>query len=150
MKKIPPEYIVISLILYAAWLFEPFYNVSNAAPCYLYMNGNDSIIMEMTITDKYVNGQLTYNLYEKDKEVGSIAGELHKDTLIADYVFSSGGRNRSIREVVFLVTESALIEGHGEMVYLGDKTIFRNRKTLSFSGNVILKKGNCNDAKLPL
>jgi hypothetical protein len=130
--------------LYAGWLFEPFYNASDADPCYLYTNGVDSIMMNVNIRDKYVNGQLTYKLYEKNKEVGSIAGEFHKDTLIADYVFSSREKISSIREVIFLVTNTGLREGQGEMVRSGDKMIFKNRKTISFSGNVILKKEHCN------
>jgi hypothetical protein len=134
-------------MVFGSACFVPPKDVSSD-PCYLYIHGKDSIIMKLSITGKYVNGRLIYNLYEKDKNIGSITGEMHKDTLIADYVFRSEGI-RSIREVAFLVTDSTLIEGYGQMIESSNKMIFKDRKTLSFSGNTILKKGECSDVTFP-
>lgn len=90
-----------------------------------------------------MTGHLTYDFYEKDKNEGTIAGELNKDTLIADYTFRSEGTT-SIREVAFLITDAGLTEGYGELVAAGDKMVFKNRHALSFS-NTILKKMTCDN-----
>ncbi len=131
---------VISMILVISSCTEHTATVSN---CYLYTKEKDSIELNMTRKGNHVTGQLSYNFYQKDKNKGTITGEIQKNILIADYVFQSEGMT-SIREVAFLVKDTCLIEGYGELIEQGDKMIFKDRNALSFS-STILRKEKCSN-----
>jgi hypothetical protein len=109
---------------------------SEGAACYAYLNNKDSVLLQVYVKDKMVTGELTYNFYEKDKNTGTIQGEMKGDTLLADYSFVSEGVS-SVREVVFLKKGNELTEGHGDADQVGNKLVFKNRSTLNFSGLVL-------------
>ena len=90
-----------------------------------------------------VNGTLIYNLYEKDKNTGVIIGKMHEDTLVADYTFNSEGI-KSIREVMFYWNKTDFREGYGEMISKDNNMIFKDPRSVVFSDQIILKKGDCN------
>lgn len=114
---------------------------TETAACYVYINSKDTVLLHVYMKDKVATGELTYNFYEKDKNTGTIQGELKGDTLIADYSFVSEGVS-SVREVVFLKKGSELVEGHGDAEQVDNKLIFKNRSTLNFSG-ITLKTAAC-------
>src|SRR6187402_362322 len=58
--------------------------------CYLSLVNNDTVLMQLNINvNNEVNGKLTYIPYQKDKNEGTIVGNIKEDTLIADYTFTS-------------------------------------------------------------
>jgi hypothetical protein len=60
--------------------------------CYSGSIKKDTILMNLTIKGNEVtNGKLSYKFYEKDKNQGTLVGELKGDTLFADYTFMSEG-----------------------------------------------------------
>ena len=111
--------------------------------CYSYLANRDTVLLEMIISGTLVRGTLTYQLFEKDTNKGSVRGTLHGDTIFADYRFASEGI-ASTREIVFLKKESTLIEGYGEMEEKNGKMIFRNRQEITFGKGVVLKMTECN------
>src|SRR5882757_5341997 len=74
---------------------------SAAAYCYYSARNRDTVFLHINVAGNKVTGDLEYNLYEKDKNKGSIQGMLKGDTLIAEYTFLSEGIE-SVREVAFL------------------------------------------------
>lgn len=102
--------------------------------------------MQLSSNGNYIKGYLTYSLYQKDKNNGTFEGEMHHDTLIADYTFNSEG-NTSVREIAFLLKDTLLIEGYGEMKYKGEKLVFKNTKYLSFPGTIVLRKTSCQPSR---
>jgi hypothetical protein len=112
------------------------------AGCYGYTKGRDTVKMSMQIRGKEVSGDLTYNLYEKDKNVGSIAGELIGDTVLVDYTFNSEG-SKSVRQVAFLKKGDQLTEGYGDVAEQNGKTVFKDRSKLKFAGIIVLSKDSC-------
>ncbi|MFT2010136.1 hypothetical protein ACMA1I_15790 [Pontibacter sp. 13R65] len=111
--------------------------------CYVYVQKNDTIRLQLTQADtKAVEGTLQYNLYEKDKNKGTITGEMHGDTLFADYTFDSEGV-RSVREVAFLRKGNTLVEGFGEVEERSGKMVFRNRSKLKFGNYIVLTETPC-------
>jgi len=101
--------------------------------CYLYVENSDTIKMEITIQDTKITGNLVYNLYEKDKNVGTIRGEMQGERLNAIYTFKSEGVE-STRELTFKKNGDAFVEGY----YLdGNHTI------VDFPGKVVLLKVAC-------
>ena len=125
------------------------YNTGTSSPaetiseCYENINGKDTVFLSIFSQSKVITGSLVYNYYEKDKNSGTIKGNMYGDTLIADYIFNSEGIT-STREVAFLKRQSAFIEGYGDMQEEGDKMVFKNRSNLSFSGKP-LRMVNCKE-----
>ncbi|MCJ8163401.1 hypothetical protein MKJ04_01005 [Pontibacter sp. E15-1] len=104
---------------------------SSVTSCYQYLQGNDTVSLRLVQTGLLVTGDLTYNLFEKDKNRGTIKGAFAGDTLFADYTFQSEGME-SVREVAFLKQNSALAEGYGEIKEIDGKMRFTDKSQLSF------------------
>jgi hypothetical protein len=110
--------------------------------CYEYVQGNDTIQANLLVQSNDVSGELTYKLFEKDKNSGAIIGTIHGDTLIADYTFMSEGVS-SVRQVAFLRKNKSLIEGFSESEEKEGKMVFKDLKKLNFSENMILNLIPC-------
>src|SRR5690606_14673635 len=110
--------------------------------CYVFVKENDSVSLSFEVEKNIVIGNLTYNFYEKDDNSGTIEGEMHGDTLFANYTFESEGTT-SEREVAFLRKGDAMVEGFGEITKEAGKTVFKNRKRLYFESNLVLEQMAC-------
>lgn len=112
--------------------------------CYSGSIKKDTILMNLTIKGNEVtNGKLSYKFYEKDKNQGTLVGELKGDTLFADYTFMSEGVS-SVRQVAFLKKGNTYVEGYGDVVDDNKgKVTFKDKKQLKFDGNVVLSKVDC-------
>lgn len=104
--------------------------------CYSHVDSKDTVKISLTVSENSVTGDLSYNLFEKDRNVGKIKGTVFGDTLIAEYEFRSEGM-MSVREVAFLRKGKSLVEGYGPTDEEG--TRFVNRKEIRFEG-IELKK----------
>ncbi len=110
--------------------------------CYVYTSAKDTVNLHLQISGNIITGDLAYNYFEKDKNTGTIKGNLKGDTLFAEYKFMSEG-TESIREVVFLKKENDFVEGYGDAEEKNGKMIFKNTSGLNFNNNLILKKVEC-------
>ncbi len=115
----------------------------NETICYSYIKNNDTITLSIDGIDNTMIEELTYNLYQKDKNVGIFEGQMSGDTLIGTYNFISEGQE-SKREIVFLKTNEGLVEGMGNVEEKNNMMVFENRSKLNFSSGLILKEVNCN------
>ena len=112
--------------------------------CYTYSTDNDSIILRLTRKGTAVEGELTYILYEKDINRGTIIGIMDGDTLFADYTFKSEGTT-SVREVAFVKRGDELVEAFGEVEEQNGKFVFSDPSLLSLNENVVLNESECGD-----
>ncbi len=110
--------------------------------CYQYTKDSSTIKLNLVMKDDLVTGNLIYDFYQKDKNQGTIKGTLKSDTLFADYTFMSEGIE-SVREVVFLKTADGFVEGYGEIDDKDGKVMFKNRNTITFANDAILKETAC-------
>ena len=110
--------------------------------CYQYIKDRDTAILSLKTEDNKVTGTLGYNLYEKDKNAGTIAGIVKGDTIIANYTFQSEGKT-SIREVAFLKKGDQLIEGFGDVQEIKEETKFKDLSKLKFDGSMTFDKIDC-------
>lgn len=110
--------------------------------CYAYTNNKDSILLHLEIDGNKVTGDMVYSLFEKDKNTGTIEGEVKGDTIFANYTFMSEGVN-SVREVAFLKKANTLSEGFGDVEQKDNKTVFKNKQLLSFNQNIVLQQTPC-------
>ena len=115
---------------------------STTAYCYSSTRNRDTVLLHINISGEKVQGELEYNLYEKDRNKGTLEGVLKGDTLIADYKFLSEGVE-SVREVAFLKKGNDLIEGFGEAEEKKGKIMFKDIRALNFDNSFILQKVDC-------
>jgi hypothetical protein len=113
--------------------------------CYVSSANNSTVKLSFNVNShQEVNGKLSYSLYGKDKNEGTLIGNMKGDTLIADYTFASEGTT-SVREVAFLHKDGAFIEGYGETIQANDKVVFKDKKTLKFDAKNALIKVDCTE-----
>lgn len=113
--------------------------------CFALESEKDSVYLSITIAgDNSVSGDLTYNLYEKDRNRGEVQGSFVGDSLFATYSFNSEGQ-RSSREVFFLKKGDQLIEGFGPVVTEGNETKFNDHRTLKLNDIIKLNRVDCRD-----
>lgn len=120
----------------------PDTTVTTNKTCYAYINNKDTVSLSIVKVGNSFTGMLDYNLYEKDKNTGTIAGLIKGDTIIADYTFNAEGTS-SVREVAFLKKGDQLVEGYGEMKEKDGKTVFTDVKTIKFGGVTTLSPIQC-------
>lgn len=110
--------------------------------CYIYTKNRDTATLKLTTENEELTGQLSYNLFQKDSNKGTIAGEIKGDTIIAEYIFDAEGM-RSVREVVFLKRDGKLYEGYGDAEEKNGKMVFKNRARLRFGEAVVFAPADC-------
>ncbi|MRX67249.1 hypothetical protein SAMN06265349_101932 [Flavobacterium resistens] len=111
--------------------------------CYASNADGNAIELSFNVNShQEVNGKLSYNITGKDKNEGTLIGNMKGDTLIADYTFMSEGVS-SVREVAFLQKDGTLIEGFGDVVQVNDKFAFKDKSKLKFDAKNTLSKVDC-------
>jgi hypothetical protein len=111
--------------------------------CYAWRSNGSVIEMSFNVNShQEVNGKLSYNLVGKDKNEGTLIGNMKGDTLVADYTFNSEGAS-SVREVVFLQKDGTFIEGYGDVVNANNKVSFKDKSKLKFDAKNTLVKVDC-------
>ena len=112
--------------------------------CYRAILKKDTISLSLNIKNGQLSsGNLSYDFYEKDKNTGTIVGEIKGDTLYADYTFTSEAVS-SVRQVAFLKKGNTYVEGFGDVIDDNKgKVTFKDKKQLKFDGNIVLSKVDC-------
>lgn len=110
--------------------------------CYSYTKNRDTATLEINAENEELTGDLSYRLYEKDSNKGTIAGEIKGDTIIAEYIFDSEGM-RSVRELVLLRKDGKLYEGYGDVEEKSGKMVFKDRSKLKFGDAIVFSKTDC-------
>mgnify|MGYP003148082213 CR=1 FL=1 len=110
--------------------------------CYTYLESKDTIYMALRIKDdSIVEGDLSYSLFEKDQNKGSIRGRISNDSLFASYQYTSEGKE-SEREVFFLKSPDGFVEGFTETEESNGKSSFRN-KDFKLNDRYTLQRTDC-------
>lgn len=111
--------------------------------CYSYIKDKDTIALSLHKTQGKITGDLTYSLYQKDRNYGTISGEMKGDTLLIDYTFDSEGM-RSVRQMAFLKKGDQLTEGFGDVEENNGEMMFKDPEKIQFNNAVVLTKTDCN------
>ncbi|MCY7351965.1 MAG: hypothetical protein LH606_15085 [Cytophagaceae bacterium] len=118
--------------------------IDKTIQCYAYANEQDSVRLKLISNQTTMTGDLTYNLSGKDRNTGTLVGQMNGDTLLAEYTFQSEG-TESVREVAFLMKENGLVEGYGNVWERAGKMVFENKSSLTFEANRVLAKTDCRE-----
>ena len=116
--------------------------ITEPATCYALDNGKDKVAMQIAIINNEVTGDLIYRYFGKDKNTGTIKGEMHGDTLLATYTFMSEGKE-SKRDVAFLKKGDEIVEGYGNVDPATGEPNLADRSAIKFDNTFILKKTDC-------
>ncbi len=112
--------------------------------CFQHVNEKDTIqLMTLTVGTK-VTRTLDYSIFEKDKNTGSIEGEIRENRMVAEYTFMSES-DSSKREVVFQKTEEGWKEGCGKMNTTDGIPVQVDIDSLDFSHQFILAPVPCDE-----
>lgn len=110
--------------------------------CYQGIFKRDTISLNLNIKGDNVAGDLSYRIFEKDRNTGTVEGTIKGDSIKGFYTFRSEGME-SIREVVFLRYKGGLVEGFGEVKEQDGRTVFTDHRQLSFDTTRPLQPVNC-------
>jgi hypothetical protein len=99
--------------------------------CYQMTLKRDTATLNLSVKDTTVTGTLRYDWHEKDRSNGTIKGVLRNNSIYADYTFESEGMT-SVREVVFKIQDTVLLQGFGALTEENGKIIFQHRDSLQF------------------
>jgi len=116
--------------------------VVDSVQCYQYIKNRDTATLSIKTEDNKLTGTLGYNLYEKDKNAGTITGLVKGDTIITNYTFQSEGQT-SVREVVFLKQGDLLKEGFGDVQEVKGEVKYKDLTKLKFDGSMAFSKIDC-------
>ncbi|MFD2286445.1 hypothetical protein GJU39_00790 [Pedobacter petrophilus] len=151
MKNIIPAFVIFTTFIIACQGNSTKTNTpdSNVAKqeagikqCFQYISKKDTASLSLTTNKDKVTGVLTYRIFEKDKNNGTLSGIVKGDTIVADYTFQSEGTT-STREVVWLRKNDQLLEATGDIDEVNGKTKFKNLSALSFGKSIVFNKTAC-------
>ncbi|MEP6682543.1 MAG: hypothetical protein ABJA35_04750 [Parafilimonas sp.] len=114
----------------------------NITNCYRSIKNNDTISLITKDSAGMITGTLLYALSEKDKNTGTIQGNIKDNLLVANYTFMSEG-TISVRQVAFKKTANGFIEGYGNVEDKDGKMIFKNTDSLTFNNTSLLTSIDC-------
>lgn len=121
---------------------SPDTTVADGKLCYIYINKRDTVSLSYTKAGNSIAGELSNNLFEKDKNSGHINGIVKGDTIIADYTAQGEGVT-SVRQVAFLKKGDQLLQGYGDTKDKDGKMVFVNEHKLTFIDALALTATNC-------
>jgi hypothetical protein len=110
--------------------------------CYHYIKNKDTIVLKTITVDGFITGTLEYIFFEKDKNQGTILGQMKDGVLIADYTFMSEGV-QSVRQVAFKRIGNTFVEGYGDIENKNGKDYFKNIDRLKYQESKVLTGFNC-------
>lgn len=110
--------------------------------CYLAVLQKDTAHLHLQVSGTTLQGDLAYNHFEKDDNIGTIQGEINDNVITAYYSFQSEG-SASVRQVVFKVEKDQLVEGFGEIIMKGDTAIFKDINYLEYPFRQVFNKIPC-------
>lgn len=121
-------------------------STSSLAGCYTAIMDRDTseLVLQHLGGAKSVSGELDIYNFEKDKNNGTINGEVKEDLIVGWYKFFSEGKS-SVRQVVFKVQGDTLLEGYGNLIGQrgSDTLMFENIGALKYLKEKPFVKRDC-------
>ncbi len=115
---------------------------STSTQCYEYLSDADTVSLKLIHVGEAVTGTLLYAYREKDRNQGTIQGNIKGDWLVADYTFMSEGIS-SVRQVAFKKEGDHFIEGFGDVETKDNKVVFKNPDSLTLNNKMELHEVKC-------
>lgn len=119
-------------------------STSSLAGCYTAVLDRDTseLVLQHLGGAISVSGELEIANFEKDKNKGTINGEVKDDLIVGWYKFFSEGKS-SIRQIVFKIEGDTLLEGYGDTTMSGDTILFKSITALNYLKDKRFVKRDC-------
>lgn len=109
--------------------------------CYQMIIKEDTATLQIEKRGDSVSGHLTYNNKEKDDNDGIFSGQqLSDSTILVNYTFASEGV-RSVRQLVFKIRDSVILQGYGEEHPRHDTAFLRDPKLAVYDSKHPFRRG---------
>src|SRR5690606_32244925 len=115
---------------------------TNSMLCFTLQNEKDTVALSLMLLGNHVAGKLMYHYFEKDRNVGTLIGEMKGDTVFAEYTFMSEGKE-SKRHVSFLIRDNEAVEGFAPLNQNIGEPDFSNHSRIQFDNKFVLQKTEC-------
>lgn len=107
--------------------------------CFTRVSGKDTAYIQFETTDQAVNGQLEYNLFEKDRNKGSITGTINDNIIEVAYQYMSEG-TMSTRPAVFKLDGDNVYEALADKLDEEGQPVFdKDHSKLRFDSHPFVK-----------
>ena len=110
--------------------------------CYSQVINRDTSLLQLQSRDSSINVSLTYAIYEKDRNDGTLQAERSGDIIKGWYLFKSEGII-SVRQVAWKISGDNLWPAIGEMTQKNDTTLFAKPDQIKFDSTRPFKKVPC-------
>ena len=115
---------------------------SLSSGCYSQIAGRDTANLQIENKGGNVNGSLSYAIFQKDRNDGTLQAEISGDILTGWYLFKSEGII-SVRQVAWKIKGTELWPGTGEMIERNDTMFFSLPDKLQYDSTRPFKKVDC-------
>jgi hypothetical protein len=115
---------------------------SLSSGCYAQIEGRDTANLQIENIGTNTTGKLSYAIFEKDRNDGTLQAERSGDFLTGWYLFKSEGII-SVRQVAWKIKGSELWPGTGEMNEKNDTMFFSLPDKLQYDSTRPFKKVDC-------
>lgn len=158
-------YILTACMLAAACNFSRLSNISNvysdidtiiaveAIPakkpdsytnCYKWIDKGKSALLQITVSENHLSGNLMYENAEKEKVTGRLNGIIGDSLINADYTFIQQGKT-IVKEMIFKKVGEVLVKGTGETIINKGRIEYKNRAQIAYAPNETFSKINCSN-----
>ena len=115
---------------------------SLSSGCYSQIIERDTSLLQIEQKGNTVNGTLSYSIYQKDRNDGTLQADVTGDIIKGWYLFKSEGIV-SVREVAWKINADELWPATGEVIQRNDTTLFAQPDKLKFDSSRPFKKVAC-------
>ncbi len=110
--------------------------------CYSQIIERDTSLLQIEQKGNTVTGSLSYNIYQKDRNDGTLQADITGDIIKGWYLFKSEGVV-SVREVAWKINADQLWPAIGEVTQKNDTTMFAQPGNLRYDSSRPFKKVEC-------
>ena len=110
--------------------------------CYSQIINRDTSLLQLQSKDSSITGSLSYAIYEKDRNDGTLQAEQSGDIIRGWYLFKSEGII-SVRQVAWKINGEELWPAIGEVMQKNDTALFAKPDQLKFDSTRPFKKIPC-------
>lgn len=110
--------------------------------CYSQIVQRDTSLLQLENKDSIINGSLSYNIYQKDRNDGTLQADIEGNVISGWYIFKSEGVV-SVRQVAWKINGHELWPAIGEVVQKNDTAMFAQPDKLRYDSLRPFKKTPC-------
>lgn len=112
------------------------------AGCFAQIMKRDTAFLQFDNKDSSINGTLSYNIYEKDRNDGTVQADVKDGIVSGWYIFKSEG-TVSVREVAWKIHGNELWPAMGKVMEKQDTARFAEPDRLQYDSLRPFKKVEC-------